>query len=220
MEKVTMGQLPELFEAVGAQFAANAGLLCEMDSRMGDGDLGLTMKKGFCGLPDILRSMEEEDFSKKIRKAGMEMTDLVPSTMGMLMGTGISFGGKAMAGRSELDAEGLTLFLEGFCAGIVKRGKCSRGDRTVLDCIGPAADEAKAVLAANPGASLETVCRAALEGAKKGVEATKSMAPRFGKAAVHANISQGVADQGATAGLVMLKGMADYILGNTDENFS
>lgn len=212
MEKITMEQLPELFEAMAAQFAANAEMLCEMDSKMGDGDLGLTMRKGFGGLPEILRNMEEEDFSKKIRKAGMEMTDLVPSTMGMLMGTGISFGGKALAGKTEMDGEGLALFLEGFGAGIVKRGKCSRGDRTVLDAIGQAADDAKALLVENPRASLEEICRAALEGAKKGVEATKTMVPKYGKAAVHANVSQGVADQGATAGLIMLQGMADYIL--------
>lgn len=212
MEKVTMEQLPELFEAMAAQFAENAELLCDMDSKMGDGDLGLTMKKGFGGLPEVLRGMDEADFSKKIRKTGMEMTDLVPSTMGMLMGTGISFGGKALAGKTELDAEGLALFLEGFCAGIIKRGKCARGDRTVLDCIGQAADDARAVLTEDAEASLEAVCRAALEGAQKGVEATKTMVPKYGKAAVHANVSRGVADQGATAGLVMVQGIADYIL--------
>ncbi|MDD3795664.1 MAG: dihydroxyacetone kinase subunit L [Lachnospiraceae bacterium] len=212
MEKVTMEQLPELFEAIALQFKENADELCKMDSKMGDGDLGLTMKKGFGGLPEIIRTMEESDFSKKIRKAGMEMTDLVPSTMGMLMGTGISYGGKALTGKTELDAEGLVLYLEGFAAGIVKRGKCSRGDRTVLDCIGQAGDDARAALNKNQSASLAEVCQAALDGAKKGMEATKSMVPKYGKAAVHANVSQGIADQGATAGLVMIQGMADYIL--------
>lgn len=212
MKKVTMEQLPELFESVAAAFAESADMLCKMDSRMGDGDLGLTMKKGFGGIPDILRNMNEPDLSKKIRKAGMDMTDLVPSTMGMLMGTGICYGGKALEGKRELDGEGMALFLDGFCKGIIKRGKCSRGDCTVLDCIGQAADDAKAVLNANLSASLEDVCSAALGGAQKGVEATKTMTPRFGKAAVHAGTSQGVADQGATAGLVMLQGMADYIL--------
>ena len=59
---------------------------------------------------------------------------------------------------------------------------------------------------------LETVMQAALTGAEQGVEATKSMVPKFGKAAVHANVSAGVADQGATAGMIMIRGMADYIL--------
>ena len=54
--------------------------------------------------------------------------------------------------------------------------------------------------------------QAALTGAQEGVEATKTMAPKFGKAAVHANVSEGVADQGATAGMIMIQGMADYIL--------
>ena len=130
MDRVTGKELPELFEAIAARFEENADMLCEMDSKMGDGDLGLTMRKGFSGLPEIIRTMDEENFSKKLRKAGMEMTDLVPSTMGMLMGTGISFGGKSLGEKSELDGEGLTLFLEGFCAGIVKRGKCAEGDRT------------------------------------------------------------------------------------------
>ena len=71
MEKVTMEQLPELFRAVGDRFAENEELLCDMDSKMGDGDLGLTMKKGFGALPEIIRNLDEEDFAKKIRKAGM-----------------------------------------------------------------------------------------------------------------------------------------------------
>lgn len=214
MNRITKEQLPDLFEAMKIRFADNADLLCEMDSKMGDGDLGLTMRKGFGGLPEIIRNMGEEDFSKLIRKTGMEMTDLVPSTMGMLMGTGISFGGKALAGKTEMDAEGFVLYLEGFCEGIVKRGKCSRGDCTVLDAIGQAKDDAKEVLLANPDATLEMVCEAALHGAEKGVEDTKSMLPKYGKAAVHVNVADGTADQGAVAGLIMLQGMADYILGS------
>ena len=56
------------------------------------------------------------------------------------------------------------------------------------------------------------MCQAALEGAKKGVEATKDMVPKYGKAAVHANVAKGVADQGATAGMILVQGLADYIL--------
>lgn len=212
MKQITMQELPGLFESVSREFEIHADELCKMDSRMGDGDLGITMKKGFGALPGIIRDMDETDFSKKIRKAGLEMTDIVPSTMGMLMGTGISYGGKELDGRDYLDAEGLVLFLKGFCKGIIKRGKCCRGDRTVLDSIGQAAENAEAVLTANLFASLEDVCSGALEGAKKGVEATKAMKPKFGKAAVHVEAADGIADQGAVAGMVLLQGIADYIL--------
>ena len=211
MDAILINQLPELFAQIGARFAENAELLCEMDSKMGDGDLGLTMKKGFGSLPEIIAGLDEESFGIKIRKAGMEMTDVVPSTMGMLMGTGISFGGKALGEKTEMDAEGLVLFLEGFCEGIIKRGKCAKGDRTVLDAIAQAAEDSRAKLSASPESSLADIAKAAIDGAEKGVEATKNMTPKFGKAAVHANVSQGVPDQGATAGMIMVKGIYDYI---------
>lgn len=191
MDRVTGKELPELFEAIAAKFEENADMLCEMDSKMGDGDLGLTMRKGFGGLPEIIRTMDEENFSKKLRKAGMEMTDLVPSTMGMLMGTGISFGGKSLGEKSELDGEGLTLFLEGFCAGIVKRGKCAEGDRTVLDCFAPAAKKARAFLAEKPAASLEQICKVAMEGAKEGVEAIKEYGSKIRKSCSSCKYSAG-----------------------------
>ena len=210
MEYITIDQLPALFGKIADRFAENEAMLCEMDSKMGDGDLGLTMKKGFGALPAFFEQCDEEDLSKKLRKGGMEVTDVVPSTMGMLMGTGLSFGGKALAGKDRIDGEGLALFLRGYCDGIIKRGKCAPGDRTVLDCYDPAANAAKE--AADGGASLEEVMKSALEGARQGVEATKTMKPKYGKAAVHANVSEGVADQGATAGLVMIEGMADYII--------
>ena len=48
---------------------------------------------------------------------------------------------------------------------------------------------------------------AALEGAKAGVEATKEMTPKYGKAAVFAAKALGTEDQGATAGMLLVQGL-------------
>ena len=164
MEQIEYTQLPELFESVAQVMTENAEMLCEMDAVMGDGDLGLTMKKGFCALPDLIRAVEEPDAGKRLMKAGMKMTSVVPSTMGTLMGSGIMSGGKQLVGRSSLDGEGLGLFLTGFAEGIIKRGKCAEGDRTVLDAIAPAARAAAAET------SLPAASAAALKAAEEGVE--------------------------------------------------
>ena len=37
----------KMFESVSEEMAAHTDELCQMDARLGDGDLGLTMKKGF-----------------------------------------------------------------------------------------------------------------------------------------------------------------------------
>ena len=70
---------------------------------MGDGDLGLTMNKGYGALPDLIRAnMAPDDIGKTLMKAGMKMAGLVPSTMGTLMASGIMAGGKAIAGKSVI----------------------------------------------------------------------------------------------------------------------
>lgn len=206
MSTIKAEQLADLFESVAEIFAAKKDELCEMDAKMGDGDLGLTMDKGYGALPGILREVAEPgDIGKTLMKGGMKMAGLVPSTMGTLMGSGIMEGGKALKGKAEMGPAELADYLTGFATGLQKRGKCQPGDRTILDSVLPGAQKAQEAAAA--GADLKGVIGAAVEGAKAGVEATKDMLPKFGKAAVFTAKAKGVADQGAVAGLTMLEGL-------------
>lgn len=200
----------KMFEAVAAVMNAKAVELCEMDARLGDGDLGLTMKKGFEALPALIRDAGESDPGKTLMKAGMKMASVVPSTMGTLMASGIMGGGKNLVGKEMLDARAYLSFLDGFCDGIKKRGKCARGDCTVLDAFGPAADSLREALWRNENISLSEAAEVALKGADAGVEATKSMEPKYGKAAVHKAAAAGTPDQGACAGMYVLQGIRDY----------
>lgn len=198
-----------VMEAVAQVMTEQADHLCEMDARMGDGDLGLTMKKGYCALPEIYAGLEEADMGKRLSKAGMKMSSVVPSTMGTLMSSGWMEGGKRLIGKEEVDASAFAAFLRGFADGIAKRGKCVPGERTVLDAIFPAADAAER--AAASGSGLEDTAAAALEGAKQGLEATKEMTPKYGKAAVFAAKALGTEDQGATAGMLLVQGLYNGI---------
>lgn len=210
MEKITIAELTALFDSVAAIMAENADRLCAMDANMGDGDLGLTMKKGFGALPGLIADIDEADLGKRLAKAGMKMSSVVPSTMGTLMSSGVMEGGKRLSGCEAIGPAEFASFLEGYAAGIQKRGKCQRGDRTVLDAIGPAADAA-AQAAAQPGATLASVAEAAVRGADEGVTATRDMTPKFGKAAVFAARAAGAEDQGAVAGQLVVRGLANYI---------
>lgn len=208
-DNISEEQLPQLFQGVADIFAEKKDELCFMDAHMGDGDLGLTMQKGCGALPELLVSCSESgDIGKTLVKAGMKVACLAPSTMGTLMASGLIEGGKMLIGEAELGPEELAVFLEGFSRGIQKRGKCEPGDRTILDAVHPAAKGAKA--AADAGGSLKDVMEEAAAGAEEGVEATKNMLPKFGKAAVFASKAQGVPDQGAVAGMYLMKGLLRF----------
>ena len=136
MDKITFAQLPELFEGVAQIFTEKKDELCDMDAQMGDGDLGLTMHKGYSALPDLIReNAEPDDIGKTLMKSGMKMASVVPSTMGTLMSSGVMEGGKALKGKSEIGPAELAAYLTAFAAGIQKRGKCQLGDRTILDAV-------------------------------------------------------------------------------------
>ena len=211
MERITCHELPDLFQGAADIFGEKKEELCEMDARMGDGDLGLTMQKGFGALPQLIRDNEAEgDIGKTLMKAGMKMAALVPSTMGTLMSSGIMEGGEAIGKKGEMGPGELADFLAGFARGIAHRGKCQLGDRTILDAVDAGARKAQEACA--EGADMGAMLRRAAEGAKEGVKATEDMLPKYGKAAVFSAKAKGVPDQGAVAGQYFLEGLGRYFL--------
>lgn len=211
MNCISSGDLKALFAVIADAFRDNCAYLCELDAQMGDGDLGLTMKKGFAAAAETIETMEEPAIGRQLMQAGMKMASAVPSTMGTLMASGLMSAGKAVGAQQTLDAGGYVQLLNGFCDGIARRGKCVPGDRTILDALEPARQAAAAQYA--DGASLPAVAEAALQGAQQGVEATRQMRPRFGKAAVFAAKAAGVADQGAIAGMLLLRAICSFVCG-------
>lgn len=209
MEEILAKEVPEWFKGASNIFAEKKVELCEMDANMGDGDLGLTMSKGFGALPDLIaENMDENNIGMTLVKAGMKMAAVVPSTMGTLMSSGVMEGGKKLKDKKSIGKQELVDFLEGYVEGIKKRGKCETGERTILDAIHPAYEAAKDALSAEK--NLKETMEAAIDGAKKGVEATKEMQPKYGKAVVFAAKAMGIPDQGAMAGLYLLEGLGRY----------
>lgn len=143
INKITRNQLSDMFQSIADIMADKEEELCKRDAQLGDGDLGLTMKKGFGALPKIVQGLESPELSKTIMKAAMLMSSLIPSTMGFLMSSGLMEAGKSLSEKSFIDADGLVQFLVGYGNGIVKRGKCSVGERTVLDSMDAAAKAAQ-----------------------------------------------------------------------------
>lgn len=209
MDSIRQEQLPDLFQGVADIFAEKKDELCAMDAKMGDGDLGLTMKKGFEALPRLIsENREENNIGKTLVKAGMKMANIVPSTMGTLMASGIMEGGKAIGAADAIGPKELSAFLTGFAAGIQKRGKCQLGDRTILDSVNEGAK--RAAQAYDENKSMKEIMEAAVLGAEDGVEATKNMLPKYGKAAVFSDKAKGVADQGAVAGKYLIEGLLRF----------
>jgi dihydroxyacetone kinase-like protein len=176
--------------------------LIELDGRVGDSDLGLTMSKGFTAAAAAAAAAAAEPPGKLLARAGMAMAKAAPSTMGTLLATGFMRGGKAVEGAEALGTPELRRFLEAFVNGILERGKAKPGDKTVVDALLPAARALAEAEAA--GLALPAALSSAAAAAAAGVEATKGMLAQHGKAACFQEKTLGLPDAGATVGSMLV----------------
>lgn len=208
MDALRENEVKEIFKKLNDIMAENREWLIELDGAVGDGDLGITMSTGFKKAYEELLKIEEKDIGKLFIKAGMVFAQTVPSTMGTLMATGFMKGGKAIQGKEEIDLNDFGDMLNSFVEGIMARGKSNPGDKTIIDSLYPAAQAVK--LAAGNKKTIGEGLKSGYEAAAAGVEETKKMMSKHGRAAYYQEKSIGKQDPGATVGMLFMKAFADY----------
>ncbi|MGA2378049.1 MAG: dihydroxyacetone kinase subunit DhaL [Spirochaetia bacterium] len=185
--------------------------LIRLDGAMGDGDLGLTMEKGFSAAREEAGKVDEPDLGKYLMKIGMAIARAAPSTMGTLVATGFMSGGKAVADASGLGGREMAAFFEAFTAGIMQRGKSKPGEKTIVDVLLPASQALAA--AVSSGADLPEAFRRLRAAAAEGREQAKEMIAQHGRLAYYQEQSKGRDDPGAVACMYILQGFCDHISG-------
>ena len=187
----------------------NKQYLIDLDSALGDGDLGLTMTAGFAEGVNFVNSSQETDLGKLTMMMGMAISKKVPSTMGTLVASGFMGAGKTAKGLSEINAEQFALYIEGFVNGVMNRGKASPGDRTLVDSLYPASEALKKSIAT--GNDISKALEDAFNAAVDGVEKTKNMMPKFGRAVYYGDQVLGKEDQGAVVGRLIFEGFRNAL---------
>jgi len=188
----------------------NQDYLIDLDSIIGDGDLGLTMSKAFRTADETITDSKESDVGSLLIQIGMVIAKAAPSTMGTLVASGFLRGGKAVKGRSTLSTEDVAAFFRAFSDGIMERGKTKPGNKTIVDVTDPVASALEDVYK-EPGADGPALANAAITAARAGAESAKQMTSQHGKAAVYREKTVGKADPGATAGVLIVEGLVSVL---------
>jgi phosphoenolpyruvate---glycerone phosphotransferase subunit DhaL len=190
--------------------------LMQLDSVMGDGDLGFTMTKAFtAGAEEAAQSVENIP-GKLFIRIGMIIAKAAPSTMGTLVATGFMKGGKVLGETENIGPEELAQFFQAFVNSIMERGKSTTGNKTIIDTLFPAATALRE--AADQHESLAHTIQAARVASLQGLEASTQMKAQHGRAAYYQENSIGKQDGGATVGTYILEGFYQYILKSESES--
>lgn len=202
----TIEDLRTQFKVISAHINANKDLLIELDSALGDGDLGLTMSTGFEAAVEALEADAGEDLGKTLMQVGMAVNNKAPSTMGTLISSAILRAARVVKGKAEFDDQDCVEMAKAAVQGIKDRGKAERGDKTILDSLIPAVEALEARL--QEGASIKEALQDAAQAAKQGFEATAEMVSQKGRGHYYGEKSRGHKDPGAAVGMLIFEALS------------
>jgi dihydroxyacetone kinase len=184
--------------AVTAALQKAEHALTDLDSVVGDGDIGLSLARGARGVEAALPDLDRKHPAVALQAIASILRRELGGTSGPLYASFIVRAASHLAEHDEVDSA--SAWAHAFRAGIEgvqTLGGGKAGDRTMLDALIPAADAADAAVAR--GDAVPAILAAAIRAAHAGVEATKQMRPRLGRSSYLGDRALGHADPGAYA---------------------
>jgi dihydroxyacetone kinase-like protein len=186
----------------------HSGYLTRLDAILGDGDHGDNLVIGFRAVEGMLDDLPPDTPpGELLRAVGHRLVAAVGGASGPLYGTAFLEAGASAGDAPTLDPAMLGPMLTAAADGLARRGRCTVGDKTILDALRPAADAF--VQASAVGQHPADAMTAAVRAAAQGMRHTRSLVARRGLALRLGERSIGHLDPGAVSCVLLLRAIAD-----------
>ena len=178
--------------------------LSEIDGKIGDGDHGINMNKGFTMCEDKLKG-KTYNLSEGLSILGETLLDDIGGSMGPLYG--MLFDEMAMACKDaeEIDAEVFGEMVTNAVEGLQEISPAKVGDKSLIDTLVPAKEAF--IAAKEEGKEFAQCLEAMNEAAEKGWQSTEDLVAKIGRASRLGERSRGVLDAGATSCYFIVTGI-------------
>ena len=183
------------------QIEANRVYLSDIDGLIGDGDHGVNMSKGFSMARGQIT--DTDSFSSACKKLGDVLLFEIGGSMGPIYGTFFRSIASMTKNQERIDAPVMLTALERALEGIMNIGGAKVGDKTLVDTIFPAVEAFKTE------SDFITAIDKAITAAEQGMNSTKDMIAKIGRAARLGERSAGVLDAGSVSCFIILKSLLE-----------
>jgi phosphoenolpyruvate---glycerone phosphotransferase subunit DhaL len=181
-------------------------MLTRLDAVLGDGDHGDNLAIGFRAVEELLEGIPPESPTGDVLLAvGHRLVAAVGGASGPLYGTAFIEAGFVAGDAPGLDGPQLAAMLAAATEGLARRGRCTVGDKTILDTLRPATDAFGGVIAA--GGNIDDALRAAVWAGRAGMRSTRDLVARRGLALRLGPRSRGTLDPGAVSCFLILRAL-------------
>ena len=192
--------------AMADRIVANRAYLSEIDGKIGDGDHGVNMAKGFGMAADRLQG-GPYSLSHAFGTLGDVLMSEIGGSMGPLYGVMFTGFAEALKSTGTIDAAAFSRMLHAGLDEVQGIGGAKVGDKTLLDAYVPALEAFDSAQAA--GASFADALSALAKAAEVGRDSTIDLVAKLGRASRLGDRSRGVLDAGATSCALILVTLAE-----------
>ena len=200
---LTISEAVAMLENICANIVQNEPYLTEIDSETGDGDHGVGMKTGFLAVSAMLTGTNFTSVRTLFRDVGMKLIDSMGGASGVLFGTLFISGLQQIKNDKYLMLGDFANMLVDSMEAIMNRGGARVGDKTMVDALYPAVQAFRN--AANQGGNFKYASFKAYIAAKEGMESTRPLMAKKGRASTFNELSVGHLDAGAISVMLIFE---------------
>lgn len=213
-ETINTAAFVQIVDKMADVIIENEVPFCEAD-KMGDGDFGMSIAKGFKQLKADWATRKKGDIGQFLVSCSEIIKEYCGGASGPIWGSAFKYAGKAMLGKKEVNLADVALLFTEANRGVYETGKKSFGkgaeigDKTLVDALKPCA--MALTKAAEEGKTLQEGLDLGAKAAHDGAEATKTHVATLGRAGTVGERSIGYPDAGAHGLDVIFNELAKYI---------
>ncbi|MGG5369610.1 dihydroxyacetone kinase subunit DhaL [Enterococcus sp. AZ196] len=198
-----------IVDAVIETIQTNKQYLCEVDSHGGDGDHGINMNKGFTFARQELDNMTEYTMSDGFKVISQVLVTKIGGSMGPLYGS--FFQGLSSAARKNeiITSEIVMKMLQKAYLNLSDLTDAKVGDKSLIDVLVPTVQTYEKYFIDD--APFDVCLIQSLTAAKAGLEATKEIPAKIGRASRIGDRSIGHQDAGATSCYLIIEAFINTI---------
>jgi phosphoenolpyruvate---glycerone phosphotransferase subunit DhaL len=198
----------QIIDDIASEISRNKDYLTELDSIGGDGDHGVNLERGLHKVQSQLPSLRSSspDIGAVLTTVGATLLSTVGGATGSLYGASFMKAGAICQGKTEIRAQDLPGIFEAFARSIADLGGAKPGDKTMLDVILPAT--AAITQSSAESTDLVYILSQGAKAAREGLESTKSMVAKKGRAMYLGERTLGHYDVGAASMCIMIESCA------------
>ncbi len=204
-------EIKQLLLEIATMIVDSEDELSRLDGVIGDGDHGISMKRGALKGIEVLNEMsDDEPINEYFKNYGWSLVRVMGGAMGPLVGIIFTEFGKACKDQDSFGATEFVNAIKGSTMKVQEFGGARLGDKTMVDAMIPTMEASKESL--DSGDDFNTVLEKSHQAALQGVENTVELMARKGRSKWLREKSIGHPDAGATSYSKIIGKIKEFVI--------